>query len=226
MTSRHFEAVFFDMDGTLVNTEPYWLRAETSLMAEFDYQWTPEDQRHCLGGPLPRVGEYMRSITGRGDALFYVNELISRVEKLFHEGTDFMPGAEALMLDLAKGGIPLGLVSASPRVLVDATLKAIPTGIFAVSVSSDDVIKSKPDPEPYVKAAASLGVDIANCLVLEDSLTGISSAQASGAYTLAIPHIVQVTPHDRTHVIETLEGLDSQALNQLFALSNQNGVNR
>ena len=217
MTLKNFEAVFFDMDGTLVNTEPYWLIAETSLMAEFGYQWSDADQRYCLGGPLPRVGEYMRSITLMHDWQFYVTQLINRVAELFGRGIDFMPGAQDLLRELSAAQIPLALVSASPRILVDATLGAVGERTFSISISSDDVQRSKPDPEPYLKAAGFLGVDIRNCLILEDSITGITAAQSSGAMTLAIPHIVTVGPHPRTIVVETLAGMTTQDLAKLFS---------
>lgn len=216
-----FEAVLFDMDGTLVNTEPYWLEAETALMARFDYTWSESDQRHCLGGPLPRVGEYMRSLVGVHDGTYFMNELISGVEALFQRGISFMPGALELLNQIHQAGIPLGLVSASPRTLVDATLNALDPNTFQVSISSNDVSKSKPDPEPYLAAASALAVNIENCLVLEDSIVGITSAQASGAYTLAIPHIVEVAPHPRTIVVEGLDGIDLISITDSFLPRNQ-----
>jgi HAD superfamily hydrolase (TIGR01509 family) len=216
MISKTFEAVLFDMDGTLVDTEPYWLEAETALMARFGYTWSEDDQRHCLGGPLPRVGDYMHSLVGVNDGTFFMNELIAGVEELFQRGITFMPGARELLAEIHEAGIPLALVSASPRTLVNATLKSLAGNTFQVSVSSHDVTKSKPDPEPYIKAASMLGVDIANCLVLEDSIVGITSAQASGALTLAIPHIVEVAEHPRTIVLESLSHLDLKTLTHMF----------
>ena len=103
-----FQAVLFDMDGTLINSEPYWLIAETELMAEFGYQWQLSDQSHCLGGPLPKVGRYMSDLAGGAeDWEFFMNSLVHRVTDKFHEGLDFMPGALELLEDLHAHSITL-----------------------------------------------------------------------------------------------------------------------
>ena len=204
------------MDGTLVDTEPFWLEAETELMARFNYTWRPEDQRHCLGGPLTRVGAYMAEKAGEGDSEFFVNELVSSVAEKFQTDLHFMPGAYELVEELKQCGIPLGLVSASPRILVDATLSRIGADVFDISISSEDVARNKPYPDPYLRAAELIHVDIANSLILEDSQTGISSAQSAGASVLAIPHIVTIAPHPKTVIINSLVGYDFAALSQLF----------
>lgn len=213
---KHFQAIFFDMDGTLVDTEPYWLQSETELMARYGYTWTPDDQRHCLGGPLPRVGRYMHELAQAESPEFFERELVSLVSSKFSGPLNFMPGARELLDEARIQKIPLGLVSASPRVLVDATLANLGSGVFAVSVSSSDVSKSKPDPESYLFAASQLGVDISQALILEDSLTGISSAQASGAWVLAIPHIVEVDEDSRTVVVDSLVDCTLAKISSLF----------
>ena len=213
---KDFQAIFFDMDGTLVDTEPYWLQSETELMARYGYVWTPDDQRHCLGGPLPRVGSYMRELAQAESPDFFERELVSLVSSKFSGSLNFMPGARKLLDEARVNKVPLGLVSASPRVLVDATLANLGPGVFAVSISSDDVGKSKPDPEPYLFAASQLGVDISQSLILEDSLTGISSARASGAWVLAIPHIVEVEEDPRTVVVDSLVDCTLAKISSLF----------
>jgi len=205
-------AVFFDMDGTLVDTEPYWWACERELMGEFGYAWSEADQQHCLGGPLTRVGAYMQRAAKTETAEYFAEQLILRVERAFEGGLNFMPGAYDLMASLFEAQIPLALVSASPRVLVDATLNSLTKNFFAVSISSNDVVENKPHPEPYLKAASTLGVDITRSIVLEDSLTGITSAQASGAMVVAIPHLLTVPSHPRTIVIQSLIGADLTAI--------------
>ncbi len=204
------------MDGTLVNTEPYWLKAETALMAKFGHEWTSEDQAHCLGGPLPRVGAYMHNLAQVQSPEFFVTELVRGVEEEFHRGIDFMPGAESLMREIFSLGIPLALVSASPRNLVDATLHSLDENIFATSVSSNDVQLSKPDPESYLLAAKRLGVNIENVLILEDSRPGIASAQRSGALVVAIPHLISVDEHPRTVILTSLVDSTLEALTDLL----------
>ncbi len=210
------EAVFFDMDGTLVDTEPYWLASEIELMSNFGYSWSAEDQRHCLGGPLPRVGEYMHSLVDAETPEYFVNTLVSKVEEKFSQGIDFMPGAHELLHALHMADMPLGLVSASPRNLVDATLNALPSKYFQVSISSNDVVNSKPDPESYIRAAKSLDVNLSRCVILEDSMTGIAAARASRAFVIAIPHIVDIKPDPQTIVIDSLVDFHLEELFEKF----------
>ncbi len=210
------EAVFFDMDGTLVDTEPYWLASEIELMSNFGYSWSAEDQRHCLGGPLLRVGEYMHSLVDAETPEYFVNALVRKVEEKFSQGINFMPGAHELLHALHMANMPLGLVSASPRNLVDATLNALQSKYFQVSISSNDVVNSKPDPESYIRAAKNLNVNLSRCVILEDSMTGIAAARASRAFVIAIPHIVDIKPDPQTIVIDSLVDFHLEELLEKF----------
>ncbi len=185
------DAVLWDMDGTLINSEPYWLLAENELMARYGHTWTDADQEHCLGGPLPKVGTYMSKLAqGKESPDYFVDELVRLVAAQFTKGLEFMPGALSLVQSLTSKGVPMALVSASPRILVDAALSLLPKKTFGCSISSQDVTNSKPDPECYLLAADQLGVDITRCVVLEDSRTGITSGLASGAVVIGIPALV------------------------------------
>lgn len=200
-----YSAVFFDMDGLLVDSEPLWLISETEMMAEYGYQWLESDQAACLGGPLDRVGNYMSGlIGGKRDGNSLTLEIIDRMVEKFEGDLPFMPGAIELINDLRAHGIPLTLVSASPRLLVDAALSNFEVSPFVRSISSNDVRVSKPDPEGYLLAAASGGHDIYNSLVLEDSLTGVTAAKASGAWVLAVPHLVPIEKSSRVDVTDSL----------------------
>jgi HAD superfamily hydrolase (TIGR01509 family) len=211
--SSFFSAVFFDMDGLFVDSEPQWLIAETELMAEFGYTWTTDDQNFCLGGPLSRVGQYMFEKSGEVEsAEFFTVSIIEKMTQRLSAGVPVLPGAIELLLDLKKNNVPTALVSASPRVLVDAVLSSIPDHTFDFSLSADDVKKPKPDPEAYLKAADKLGVKIADCLILEDSPTGIKAATSSGAFTIGVPHFVHVEPRERLEIISSLEELSYEVL--------------
>jgi HAD superfamily hydrolase (TIGR01509 family) len=214
-----FSAVFFDMDGLLVNSEPLWLEAETELMANYGYTWRIEDQNHCLGGPLSRVGAYMFEKSGmqKSPEYFTASVIELMTHKLKH-GAPVMPGALELLANLARNNVPTALVSASPRVLVDAVLSSIPGNSFAFSISADDVENPKPNPEAYVKAAHDLGVNISDCLILEDSPTGVQAATSSGAFTIAVPHFVEIAPKVKLRVINSLEELDFQKLQVNYEL--------
>ena len=107
------------------------------------------------------------------------------------------------------------MVSASPRNIVNAVLSGVEHD-FATTISSDDVKNTKPDPEGYLKAADFFGVDIANCLIFEDSLTGVAAATASGAFLIAVPHFVTVQLSERVRVIKSLEELDMRILGDYY----------
>ena len=200
-----YSAVFLDMDGLLVDSEPLWLISETQMMAEYGYQWLESDQAACLGGPLDRVGDYMSGlIGGKRDGNSFTLEIIERMVEKFKGDLPFMPGAIELINDLRAHGVPLTLVSASPRSLVDAALSNFEVNPFVRSISSGDVKVSKPAPEGYLLAATSGGHDISNSLVLEDSLTGVTAAKASGAWVLAVPHLVPIEKSGRVDVTDSL----------------------
>ena len=222
MTELNMHAVLFDMDGTLINSEPYWLIAETALMSRFGHQWSDENQAHCIGGPLPKVGAYMSHLAGgAADPLFFETELVRLVAEQFTQGLEFMPGAENLVHELLAADIPMALVSASPRLLVDSAIALLPPETFVTTISSQDVRVSKPDPESYLLAANHLGVDISQCLVLEDSKTGIAAGLASGAVVIGIPHIITYPPSNRLHIRRDLVGLTVEHLKEIFHTQNK-----
>jgi len=206
-----FSAVFFDMDGLFANSEPLWLEGETELMARYGHVWTHEDQVHCLGGPLTRVGDYMFSLVSAQSPQFFTKTLVEIVVAKLAAGTQLMPGAQKLARVLKESGVPIAMVSASPRNIVNAVLSGVDHD-FATTISSDDVKKTKRDPEGYLNAAEFFGVDITNCLVFEDSLTGVAAATASGAFLIAVPHFVTVNESPRVRVIKSLEELNIEVL--------------
>ena len=217
-TSDFYSAVFFDMDGLLVNSEPLWLESETEMMAEYGYQWVESDQAACLGGPLDRVGDYMSDlINGKRDGKSLMLEIIDRMVVKFKGDLPFMPGAVELVNDLRARNVEITLVSASPRSLVDAALSNFEINPFARSISSNDVKVTKPDPEGYLLAAASGGHDISNCLVLEDSLTGVTAAKASGAWVLAVPHLVAIEKNGRVDITDSLSSWSYEKLALKYA---------
>lgn len=216
--SDFYNAVFFDMDGLFVDSEPQWLIAETELMADFNYEWTTHDQNYCLGGPLTRVGQYMYEKSGMAESPeFFTASVIERMTKKLSAGAPVLPGALELLADLTENNVPTALVSASPRVLVDSVLKSITGHSFKFSLSADDVSNPKPDPEAYLLAAKKLVVDISKCLILEDSITGVKAATASGAFTIAVPHFVKVEPSERVRVISSLKELSYAQLRVNYA---------
>jgi HAD superfamily hydrolase (TIGR01509 family) len=212
-----FDAVFFDMDGLLVDSEPEWLKSESEITAAYGYQWTSQDQVACLGGPLSRVGQYMHDKCNQAQTPdFFTNKLVEVQSEKMRSHTPFMPGAYELVKDLQKNGVKTGLVSASPRIIVDAVLDNVGAELFPFSISSDDVERTKPHPDAYLKAAQLTNSAIENCLVFEDSLTGVGAATSSGAWLVAVPHLVHVDESERVRVIKSLEQLNFTKVQELF----------
>ena len=212
-----FDAVFFDMDGLLVDSEPEWLNSESEIAAVYGYEWTSEDQIACLGGPLSRVGQYMHDKCNQAETPdYFKNKLIDVQSGKMRSHTPFMPGAYELVKDLQRHGVKTGLVSASPRIIVDAVLDNVGADLFPFSISSDDVEHTKPHPDAYLKAAQLTNSAIENCLIFEDSLTGVGAATSSGAWLVAVPHLVHVDESERVRVIKSLEQLNFTKVQELF----------
>ena len=205
------------MDGLLVDSEPEWLKSESEITAAYGYQWTSQDQVACLGGPLSRVGQYMHDKCNQAETPdFFTNKLVDVQSERMRSHTPFMPGAYELVQDLQRNGVKTGLVSASPRIIVDAVLDNVGADLFPFSISSDDVERTKPHPDAYLKAAQITNSAIGNCLVFEDSLTGVGAATSSGAWLVAVPHLVHVNESERVRVIKSLEQLNFSKIQELF----------
>ena len=216
--TKFFDAVFFDMDGLTVDSEPQWLISEREVIAPFGYEWTQEDQVACLGGPLEKLGEYMSNKCNNVQpSAYFVDLIIKRQAERMRTNTTVMPGAVELIDSLKSHGIKTALVSASPRVIVDAVLNNIGRELFPFSISGDDVIRTKPDPEGYIKAALTSQSDIKNCLVFEDSLPGMQAAIDSGAWLIAVPHMVHIKESERVRSIKSLSELSFEKLKELRA---------
>jgi HAD superfamily hydrolase (TIGR01509 family) len=214
--NNFFEAVFFDMDGLMVDSEPEWFLSEIEVTRPFGYTWLETDQISCLGGPLSKVGQYMFDKCGQQNSPEYFTQtLIDTQVARMRGNTPTMPGAVKLVRELQSHGVKTALVSASPRNIVDAVLDNLGHDLFPFSISSDDVVNTKPDPEAYLKAADMSGTNISNCLVFEDSITGMSAAIASGAYLIAVPHLVSIEESPRVRVINSLEQLSFSKLTDL-----------
>ena len=199
-------AILFDMDGTLIDSEPLWLKAEIEVMAEVGCHWDEQDQINCLGGPAERTERYMQERSQNIKPYrYFINRLHEVMRARITSELDLIPNALSLLKECKDAGIKTALVTASSRDLMTIVLKRFPPGTFDVVVSGDDVEKSKPDPAPYLLAAKQLSVDILKCLVLEDSLTGVQSGLSSGAKVIGIPHLVQMSEHPNLRVISSLD---------------------
>ena len=209
----NFDAVFFDMDGLFLDSEPAWHEGETQLMQSLGYDWSEADQLHCLGGPLLRIATYMSNcVQGVQTPEWFIETIVNQMAIRLENGAPLMPGAMELSNALKASGVRQALVSASPRVIVDSILKSLPEHNFEFSVAAGDIPRTKPFPDPYLHAAKLMGVDISRCVIFEDSGTGITAAVASGAFVIAVPHFIEVEPAPRLKVIASLEDISLSTL--------------
>jgi len=187
-------AVLWDMDGTIVDTEPYWIKAELDMAAEHGGQWDEELATDLIGMPLETSARELQERAGfQGTVPEIIDELIARVVDLIHtQGVPWRPGARELLEELRTAGVPCALVTMSWQRLARVALAGIEPGTFQSVVTGDQVRHGKPHPEPYLRAIRELEVQAAHCVAIEDSLPGIASATASGARVLAVEAKVPV----------------------------------
>jgi HAD superfamily hydrolase (TIGR01509 family) len=204
--NRTDAAVLFDMDGLLIDSEPLWLAAETDVMARLGGSpWSRQDQQELLGGSLEKTVRYLRSRATRPQPPEVVADwLMSGIEdRVRTHGVPLQPGAVALLAAVKAAGLPHALVTSSERSFMDAVLAS--TGLrFDLTVCADDVIHTKPDPEPYLRAAKLLGVSPARCSALEDSPNGVASAAAAGCQVFAVPSLLPIPPGAGRTVVRSL----------------------
>lgn len=207
-------AVLWDLDGTLVDTEPAWMAGETALAQAHGAQWNEQDALAVVGMDLRDAASYMRehmnlSLSNED----VISELGHGVRESLSNGIPWRPGATELFTSIANQGIKQALVTMSHRFIAQPVIDALD---FQAVVTGDIVARGKPHPEPYVRAAEMLGVDPTSCLAIEDSPTGTTSANSAGCFVLAVPHMVQVESAPRRHLTRTLDGLTFEDLSQLF----------
>jgi HAD superfamily hydrolase (TIGR01509 family) len=212
-----FSAAFFDMDGLFLDSEPQWHLSQQELCARYSYAWDDDDQRICIGGPLSRVGDYISDICAHDMTGPQVAQELTEIMlvKLSTKAI-LMPGAFAAV-ERVRQVMPVALVSASPRILMDAALTTLPKNFFQFSISADDVTRTKPFPDPYLEAAKRMGVTTGSCVVFEDSLTGIASAKSAGCAVVAVPHYVDVALAPKVRVVTSLEEVSLEFLDQFHS---------
>ena len=206
-------AILFDMDGTLIDSEPLWLEAEIEIMEELGCNWDQQDQINCLGGPIDKTENYMQDRSNNIKPFGYFTKKLDDVmEKKLSTKLKLIPNALEIINDCKRSELKIALVTASSGRLMSAVLKRFPVGIFDTTVSYDDVKRSKPDPEPYLLASKTLGVDITNCVVIEDTLTGVQSGLNAGAQVIGIPHLVKMPSNPNLRVVESLSEINMDRL--------------
>ncbi|GAB2522552.1 HAD family phosphatase [Microbacterium petrolearium] len=210
------QAVLWDMDGTLVDSEPYWIAAETELIASYGGTWTHEDALQVVGLGLLDSAGIIRSRGVDMEPQAIVDHLTAEViRRTQTSGVPFRPGARELLLGLRDAGVKTALVTMSLHRMARAVVDLIDFPAFDLIVAGDDVERPKPFPDPYLQAARTLGVDIRDCVALEDSPNGLRSAIASGATALGVENLLSL---EGLGAAEVWKGLDGRGVDDLAAL--------
>ena len=211
-------AVLWDMDGTLIDSEPLWLEAELRMLRRYDIELTEQVRDSLIGSGLRAAAA---TFQGLGVPLT-IEEIIAEwtasvIAGLRSEGPQWRPGAIELLASLRDAGIPFGLVTMAVREIADAVLALLPDELrFAAVLGGDEVAHEKPHPEPYLRGAELLDVSITECVALEDSLTGVRAARASGAVTFGIPNLLNIDAAPAHEHWPTLAGVDADILSERF----------
>lgn len=215
LPQQPLQAVLFDMDGTLVDTERLWWDAVEHVAAGLGRSLTEADEDDVLGRPVEHTAEMLSRTTGAPFA-----EVAADLHREFavrvRSGVVARPGALRLLDALAADGVPTALVTASPRAIADLVVEALGTGRFAVTVTADDTPRTKPAPDPYLAACHALGVQPASCVAVEDTRTGVSSAEAAGCTVLAVPSLAPIAAAPGRTVRESLEDVTPAGLRDMI----------
>ena len=210
-----YAAVLWDLDGTIVDTEPLWMAAEHALAAEHGKIWTEEDGLALVGNSLLGSGHYIREkLELEMSAEDVVDYLVEQLASALSEHIEWRPGARELIGALDAAGVPQALVTMSYTSIAEPVAASLP---FKAVVTGDIVSRPKPHADPYLLAAELLGVDAQDCLAIEDSGTGATSANAAGCDVLVVPHFVNVPEAEKRVQVPTLEGMGVEELAALFA---------
>ena len=187
------QAVLWDMDGTLVDTEPYWIAAEHEIVEEHGGTWSEEFAHQLVGNDLLVSARFIKENSAvPWEPERIVDELLDRVISRVTEHVPWRPGARELLEALRTASVPTALVTMSIRSMADDVVRAIPFEAFDVIVTGDAVGNAKPHPEPYLAAAAALGVDVHDCVAIEDSPAGLTSAWSAGAVAVGVPNFISL----------------------------------
>lgn len=206
---RRPAALLWDFDGTLVDSEESWFAAEVRLMAGWGEPWTREQAAGLVGLGLDEYARVLLAAAGRTGDVGHHAEILHdhALEDMRARGVATRPGALELLRSASDAGVPCALVSATYGRVLRAVVDLLAPGAFSVVVGGDDVSRTKPHPEPYLRAAELLGVDPRACVAVEDSRAGTASALAAGCVVLAVPFRQSPETGPRVVLRPTIEGL-------------------
>jgi HAD superfamily hydrolase (TIGR01509 family) len=210
-------AVLWDFDGTLVDSETVWVEVERGMAQELGGELPDDYFELTLGGTIDHTAAYIIDTVGSDASVEEVAaSLWARAGAALASGPiRWLPGVRELVDALAAVGVPQGLVSSGHREYLEVTLSRLAPSPFACVVAGDEVAHNKPHPDPYLRAIDAIGVPAVNCLVIEDSPTGVAAGVAAGCAVLAVSGGSTFEPKSRLTVIDTLAGMTLERLHAL-----------
>jgi len=220
MSEKRRVGVLWDMDGTLIDSEPLWMAAETELVESFGRAWRHEDAVQLVGNGLEESARILQEAGVRMSGPEIIGWLTDHVTAHLHPASmPWRPGARELLGALRAAGVPTALVTMSYRSMALHVAAQLGFEGFDAVIAGDDVAHAKPHPDPYLRGAAALGLDPADCVAIEDSATGATSAAAAGARVVAVPFIAPVPDDPRWTKWDSLAGRDIADLLAVGALA-------
>ncbi|MSZ53189.1 MAG: HAD-IA family hydrolase [Actinobacteria bacterium] len=210
-------AVLWDMDGTLIDSEPYWLKSEGAFAKANNSSWTEQDGLSLVGMSLYDSSKIIKERVGSDlEPEQIIEHLTDGVAAQLKQEIFWRPGARELLVLLRKKRIKTALVTMSMHRMAKQVADSIGFDAFDVIVAGDDVRQGKPHPEPYLKAAELLGEKPEDCVAFEDSLTGLRSAEAANTKAVGVKNIVEIPIETGRILWPTLEGVTMADLRRLF----------
>jgi HAD superfamily hydrolase (TIGR01509 family) len=210
VNTPRLDAVLFDMDGTLIDSEPYWLDSEKELVESFGGTWTIEQGLALVGSGLWDSARAIQSAGVDLELAEIIDRLSERVRVRLSEAVPWRAGALNMMSQVLEAGIPTALVTMSFRqnatFIAQRMSKELGQSAFREVIAGDDVKEPKPNPEPYLMAAERLSVDIHHSVAFEDSVFGAASALSAGAVTIGVPLHIEIPASYATVIWDGLEG--------------------
>lgn len=201
------QGILCDMDGTLVDTEPFWESAKLDLAAKYNVPFTTADTDALVGRSMMVTVHAMQAAGVPLSDAEVLDALVTEVSNRLDEDIPWLPGAQDFIARVGEAGIPMALVTQAWEPVARHIFEAS-NGVLRVMVSGADVTHPKPHPEPYLLAAERLGVDPRFCVAIEDSPAGVESAEAAGAQVLVLPGIHDVLPGPTRHPVSSLSDVD------------------
>lgn len=212
----NLQAVFLDMDGTLVDTGDLWWEVDREIFAGLGHILDDSWRRAASASPMP--SKFLIEATGAEISCAELSVLLNQgLEERIKHALPLMPGATQLLAELAEHQIPTALVSASSRRIIDHALASLGPQHFALSVAGDETPRNKPYPDPYLFAASRLGADPTRCAVVEDTLAGVTAAEAAGCHVVAVPSVEPIQSASRRTVMSSLEQVSVNFLRSLVS---------